>query len=151
MIFDKIENHHFYAELGERFAVAFSFIENTEINTLETGRYDIMDSEVFALVSEYETKPLQENKWEAHQVYADIQVVIKGKEKMGFVSVDKLTPIDDYQAEKDIQFLEGQGDFVTMEPGSFVIFLPQDGHMPGVAINQPTFGKKIVIKVKMSK
>ena len=58
MIFDTLENMHQYALLGERFAVAFAYLIDTNLTSLELGKHEIMDSEVFALVSEYQTKPL---------------------------------------------------------------------------------------------
>ena len=48
--------------------------------------------------------------------------------------------------EKDITFFEGLAEtYVTVKPGMFAIFFPQDGHAPGVT---PEGVKKVIVKVK---
>ena len=38
-----------------------------------------------------------------------------------------------YNAEKDITFYEGLAtDYLTVKPGMFAIFFPEDAHAPGV-------------------
>ena len=41
----------------------------------------------------------------------------------------------EYNPEKDIAFLSGEGDFVTFSKGSYGIFFPEDAHMPKIAVN----------------
>ena len=41
--------------------------------------------------------------------------------------------IEEEDAEKDITFYKGFAkDYLTITPGMFAIFFPQDGHAPGV-------------------
>jgi YhcH/YjgK/YiaL family protein len=32
----------------------------------------------------------------------------------------------------------------------FTVFMPQDGHMPGIAVNEPQPVKKVVVKVAIT-
>lgn len=51
-----------------------------------------------------------------------------------------------YNAEKDITFFEGLAEtYITVKPGMFAIFFPQDGHAPGIS---PDGVKKVIVKVK---
>ena len=43
--------------------------------------------------------------------------------------------------------LEGEGDFLAMVPGTFIILGPQDAHMPQIAAGAPGEVRKVVIKV----
>ena len=51
-----------------------------------------------------------------------------------------------YNAEKDITFFEGLAEtYITVKPGMFAIFFPQDGHAPGITLEGV---KKVIVKVK---
>jgi YhcH/YjgK/YiaL family protein len=56
-----------------------------------------------------------------------------------------------YDEAKDFLSLqgEGKGDFFIVREGTFVILLPQDGHMPGIAVSTPQPVKKCVVKVAL--
>lgn len=84
MIVDKIENTPLYKNLGERIQKSFSYIKQTNLKNLNPGRYDIDGENIFALISEYQTKSEAEGKLEAHKKYIDVQYVIEGEELMGY-------------------------------------------------------------------
>ena len=48
---------------------------------------------------------------------------------------------------KDFIKLEGEGEFLRLDAGTFVILAPQDAHMPGMAVDEPAPVKKVVVKV----
>jgi YhcH/YjgK/YiaL family protein len=113
------------------------------------GKYPIDGDDVFALVQTYESRPRQEGKWEAHRKFIDVQFVAQGKEQLGWANLNRLKVSEPYSDENDVLFLEGEGDFVTAEAGTFVIFAPQDAHMPGIAAGNPQKVKKVVVKVRV--
>ena len=88
-------------------------------------------------------------KWESHNKFVDIQVMIEGEEKMGFAPLETMKVTEQYNEDKDVQILEGTGDYVTARPGSFTMFFPHDAHQPGIAIGQACKVKKVVLKVKV--
>lgn len=149
MIADLLEKSDLYASMDDRLAVAFRYLQTTDLASLENGKYEVEGKEVYAVVSEYNTKDVAEAKWEAHRNYADVQVIIKGEEKMGFAPLSALEVKEDYNPDKDIVILKGTGDYVTVKPGMFAVFFPHDGHQPCVAVNGSAPVKKVVVKVLM--
>ena len=73
MIIDKIENANLYKNLGDRIQKSFDYIKQTNLKKLQPGRYDIDGDNIFALISEYQTKVESEGKLEAHKKYIDVQ------------------------------------------------------------------------------
>lgn len=148
MISDKLENSHIYG-LGKRFDIAFDYLKNTNLHNLPTGKYEILGTDVFAMINEYETKDSELIKWEAHRTYADIQVVILGRETIGFSGLEQMSEIDKYDLEKDLIFFNGSGNYLIVKPEHFVVFFPHDAHKPGIKVDQPQKIKKIVVKVRV--
>jgi len=149
MILDQLKNAKLYFSLGERISKALQYLETSDFSNIEPGRYDIDGDNIFASVSIYNTKPLSSTKWEAHKKYIDLQYVASGKEKMGITSSDKVIPIEEYNEDHDCSIYKGDGNYVYVEEGSFIIFFPSDIHMPGISINIPKEVKKVVVKVKV--
>lgn len=146
MIIDRLKNASLYFGLHKRLAVAFSYLQNTDFAEVEPGRYEVEGANIYVLVQQYESKPKEKGRWEAHRRYMDIQYIWKGEEFFGYAYLDDLTTVS-YDENKDFVTLEGKGDFVTLRSGSFVIVGPQDAHLPGIAISTPKLVKKIVVKV----
>ena len=152
MIIDKLENARFYYELGENFKKAFDFFINTDIKSLENGKYELDGENLYVSVQDYETKSEEDGKFEAHQKYIDIQFIITGEEKLGYENIKNCTPTTKYDEEKDIVFLKNtkpSNEFAKATEGTFLIFMPQDAHMPCISINQPAYVKKAVAKIKI--
>lgn len=149
MIIDKLENAHLYFGLGERFAKGFKFLQENDLNSFENGKYEIDGENLFVSVQDYTSKLLEEGKWEAHKEYADIQFIVKGKEKLGYGNIENFSADTDYDNEKDIIFLNGTGNFAPASENYFLIFMPQDVHMPCIADGVPAYVKKAVVKVKL--
>ena len=149
MIFDTLENVHLYAKLSENLSKGFNFLQNTNLSALKSGKYEIDGSNVFASVNNYETKDLIDGKFEAHRQYIDIQILTSGEERIYYSPLKNTTEKESYNPTKDIIFLNGRGEFVTIAPGNFVVFFPTDAHMPGIVAVKKMLVNKIVIKVKV--
>ena len=152
MIFDRLETCGAYRALGEGFAAGFDYLRDTNLDAIPDGRYDIRGSEVVAIVQTYRTKPPAEGRWEAHRQHADIQYIVRGRERMGVVPLAGMKLLPPYDAEKDVEFYAGDastGNLVMVEQGCFALFLPQDVHMPNLAIAESAEVKKVVIKVRL--
>ena len=149
MVFDLLKHAEIYFPLGERVRKAFEYLQGTDFKSVEPGKYSIDGDEIYAVVSQYDTKPITSGKWEAHKNYLDIQLVIEGKEKIGYSFSNKMIVTQEYNEAKDIMFLKGEGQFVTVEAGYFALLFPSDIHMPGIALNISTPVKKVVVKVKV--
>ena len=149
MIVDKIENSGLYKNLSERIKRSFDYIKQTDLKKLQPGRYDIEGDNIFALISDYQTKLESEGKLEAHKKYIDVQYVIEGEELMGYAPLRNQQTLEAYKEENDIIFYKGEKVFIKVTEGMFAIFAPEDVHMPGIQSEKKSLVKKLVIKVKV--
>lgn len=145
--FEKEYNKH-----KEWWDKAFAFLNRKDLATLKDGKYPIVGDNVFAAVSSYVPVRKKDKQWEAHRKYADIQMVISGKEKIGKSNVSKLTVTKPYNSASDNENLRGKGKFYMAQPGTFFIFFPGDAHKPGIKAfkKQNKSIKKIVIKMRVN-
>jgi YhcH/YjgK/YiaL family protein len=149
MIKDNIKNAKNYYNLSQNIKIGLKHLENTDFSSLKNGKYSIKSDEVYAIVQDYHSKPIEEGKFEAHKKYTDIQFIIKGEEKIGIGNLNDFSSCCEYDSEKDIIFFEQNNtEFITLNENEFAIFTPQDAHMPSIAITNPDYVKKVVIKVK---
>lgn len=148
MIIDTLANMELYKTFNEKIYKGLTFLKETDVAALPVGRYDIDGDNIYALVQEYETKPLDQCRWEAHYKYTDIQYVVMGGEKMGYTNIAGTTKTEDRPAD-DVYFLVAVGDLLQVKEGFFAVFTPEDAHMPGIAIDEPQPVKKVVIKVAL--
>ena len=146
MILDTLENYQLYNAINDRIAKGFDFLRTTDLDSLPSGKHDIEGDTIFALVQEYQTKPLNECKLESHKKYIDIQYVIRGEEMMG-VTTQNNQKIIEVNEEKDYTFYEGTTSLVLVSKGMFTIFFPDDLHQPCVQTESAAEVKKVVIKV----
>ena len=148
MIFDTLDNFDRYKGLAPNLFAGLQFLAKTDLGNLPVGRIDIDGNRLYALVQEYNTKPEEQGIWEAHRMYIDVQYLVSGRERMGFAHLNAMQ-LGEYIPEKDFQPMSGSGNHVDVFAGAFVIFFPQDGHMPGLCIDTPEAVKKVVLKVKI--
>ena len=150
MIADTLKNRSQYASISPRIKAGFDYLAKTDFSKIAAGKYEIDGSNLFALVQEYDSITRDQGKWECHKNYIDIQYVVEGVEQIGVQNIDFLKVTTEYNPEKDIAFLSGDGDFVTLSKGSYGVFFPQDAHMPKVAPgDKPGKVKKVVLKIKI--
>jgi YhcH/YjgK/YiaL family protein len=148
MIADLLTNAPLYTALGPRIARALEYLAATELQALAPGKHELDGKHLFVLVSDYTTKPEAEGRWEAHRHYLDLQYMVSGIERMGVAPTIFLRE-GEYQADRDIVWLEGSGDFLTFAAGQFMILWPGDAHMPGIAVNHPVTARKVVVKIEI--
>ena len=149
MIIDNLKNAHQYGCLGEKFGKAFAFLMTTDFEHAQPGVYEIDSQDIFARLQSYLTKPDEACAWEAHQAYYDIQYVISGTERMGYVNLDQAESNSEYDAVNDIRFYQANGSYFTCPAGTFVVFGPDDVHRPCLADGIPSLVTKIVIKIRV--
>jgi len=147
MIVDNLKNAGLYYGVMENIKKALVFLQQTDFSEIQCGKYFLNDEKMHYIVSEYETKPIEESIFEAHIKNIDIQYLANGAEAVGYNNIDNLNETESYDDEKDVIFYRGEGDMLTLTKDNFMILFPEDGHMPGVRIKKPGRVKKIVIKV----
>ncbi|NOU35442.1 MAG: YhcH/YjgK/YiaL family protein [Kiritimatiellaceae bacterium] len=149
MIFDSIENQSLYP-FGAEWKAAFDFLK-TAAPEMEDKKYFIQGDDLFAGVNSYSTKPRDIAKLETHRKYVDIQVLLSGEEIIEVFEKPGLVVSEPYNPEKDAEFYQVPAKppvTVTLKPGHFAVFLPEDAHMPCIMTgSSPQPVKKVVIKV----
>lgn len=148
MIIDVLNNSEKYNFLHKDFKLVFDYLKNNDLKAMACGSYKLRGDDVFFNLQEYETKPVQ--KLEAHKKYIDIQVVISGCEDMGYTDISNTEVSEDYNEEKDVMFLKGEVKTLRAENKNFLIFYPNDAHMPALAVNEPQTVKKAIFKIKVN-
>jgi biofilm protein TabA len=149
MIIDRMDNAHIYYAVNPKFKRAFDFIHQINIDTIPAGKHEIDGESMYALVQQYNTKLRAQGVWEAHRRYIDLQYLVQGVEGIGYANINHLRQ-GEYDASKDFLPLNGEGDIITVRRGSFVLLLPEDAHMPGMAIGSPAPVKKVVVKISIN-
>lgn len=148
MVLDSLQNSAKYESLHPAFKQAFDYIKNTDWSQVEPGKIMLDGKNLFVNYAVCQTKTAETAKMETHNAYLDIQVSIEKEEVMGYTpTCDLKDPMADYNPEKDITFFKDKAqNFLTVKPGQFAIFWPEDGHQPGIGEGE---WKKIIVKVKL--
>ena len=150
MIYDKIDNIETYASISADIHLGLKWIRDVNPD-IANGVYEI-NPRIKAIVSEYTTKEINENGYEAHRNYIDIQYLIRGKEVINSLPLEYLKETKLYNKEIDAAFYEEEEvkpQELLLGNDYFAIFYPQDGHMPQLCVKAPTKVKKVVVKVKI--
>ena len=148
MIIDTLDNLGKYVALNPLFADVVEFLKTHDLRTMEVGKYPIKDKDLFLNLSLTKQRTKETAFLETHIDMIDIQVPITCAETFGYSPLCDL-PAFEYNAEKDIT---KYGDtkpqtYVTVNPGQFAIFFPQDGHAPCIIEEEEL--KKAIFKVKV--
>ena len=149
MICENMRSRNNYSSINNNFEKAFEFLKRTDLKALAVGKYEVQGEEIFALVQEYTTQNQEEKKWESHEKYIDIQLIVEGQEIMGYAPVEGLEVKEDLRPESDMIFYNEtlNGSNIKFTNGDYAIFFPEDAHKPGCAAVECSKVKKIVVKV----
>ena len=147
MIIDTINNLANYVEMNPLFADVVDFLKQHDLQTMEAGSYQIKGDDVALKLQVAAQRTMETCFLESHVKMIDIQIPLTCEETYGYSPLEEL-PEATYDAEKDMTIYEGVNpkEYVTLAPGMFVIFFPQDGHAPCI-IDEPEITKAI-FKVK---
>ena len=151
MIFDEIGCwQHYSVKDKPNFAAAMNFISNVEAS-LPDGKYPICEKDVIAEISTYTTRDRAKLQFESHREFADIQLLLEGTECIDLCPTSRCRTSQPYSIEHDVEFLHGPDHFssIFLQPGRFVVLLPQDAHKPGCLLSKPQKVRKMVVKVRL--
>lgn len=147
MIIDKVENAHLYYGIGPPIDAALRFLQEGQFDGI--SRMSLDDGNVKISCMEYTTRPCDQCKKETHYVFADIHVCLEGVEIIGYNHVKNLTPITEYDPEKDKIFFDGQMNYIRLLPGMFALTMPEDVHSAMMMEDSPAPAQKLIIKCKL--
>lgn len=149
MILDVLENAPRYLGLHQGFAKAFEFLRRPDVTELPVGKYEIDGSRVYAMVSKDPGRKKEDGLLETHVKYIDIQLVLAGTDEMGWKPKSLCqAPSGVYDQKNDMQFYTDAPDaWLATRRGAFVIFFPEDAHLPLISPGQL---HKVVVKVAVA-
>ena len=146
MIIDRVEYLEKYAAV---IPYAKEIAEALKGDLSKDGRRVIDGSKCYYTVSTVQTRAKGTKGYETHAVYADVQVLLEGRECMDLGREIKETT--SYDEDQDIQFFTGElASRWHAVPGWFVVFLPGEAHEPLIQEGKPESVRKVVFKVKMA-
>lgn len=152
MIYDVIDNLVKYIPETYKSSVE-DFLAKLDVN-MSDGRYEICGDDVYASISSYNTKKIDDCSIEAHDKYCDIQFVLAGEEGISIYPRELLDVVRS-DLEKDFYLFEVHEDLKVLQirnvPGYFSLIHTNEAHRP----QETTDGKcspvkKGVIKIKES-
>lgn len=153
MIYDRLDtaDGYFGCDAWKR---AVEYVRAAPVD-LADGAYPILGDEVVARVMSYETKHFHETVLESHQRFVDLQALLTGREFAEVSATAELQVRTAYRAENDVEFYfpDPLASYcrMTLEPGRFAVFLPQDAHRTQLRIGGfADRVKKIVVKIDKS-
>lgn len=150
MIFDSTENLDLYFDAMPELETVAQFLASMPADA--KGRVEIDGDDLYVNISEYETKPRSEGKYEFHQKYIDVQVLLAGQEELDVSHDPNLELTMPYDEDKDCGLCsrgtQNAPATLRLAPGRFAVLFPQDLHQPCIAANdKPSKVKKAVFKI----
>lgn len=136
----------------EAIKIALQWIADNDVANLEAKTYEIQGRDIYVMIQDITTQPAEMRRAERHDLYLDIQYIVSGTERMGYVPYTGKEEILDNPENKDVVHytnLENE-TFVDVNAGSYCIFFSNDIHRPGCAAGEPMAVRKAVIKIKES-
>ena len=138
--------------MNANWETALDWLRAEKWKDLPEGKTEIDGDRVYVSHTKYKSKPVEECRYETHQRYADIQILLNGVELVDVCARDALNVTVPYSAEKDIDFLDGSPDVVHRVALSYplaLVLFPEDAHKPCIAPGNPADVEKIVLKVAL--
>lgn len=149
MILDSIENSAAYEKISPAFAAAMSWLAEHRDGKLPEDRVRI-NEDAYVMYKCYDTKEQADCSYEAHRDYIDVQFVLRGQEYIGWAPKQSLTE-KEYVEHKDKYVLEGDGALLPLQAGQFMIFFPEDGHMPCIRRGEACKVEKLIAKIRVGR
>ena len=148
MIFDSVENIILYKGMHSALDVAVDHILSHEPGAYDRSGPCHLDSGVFYSAADVALKERAAVRWECHDEYIDLQYVIAGDAETIEYGCRRDIPGWEKDPGGDIYFSSDEQLRlpVSIAPGYFAIYFPQDAHRPaqGSAGQQ---SRKVVYKI----
>lgn len=132
---------------------ALAWLRENDICAMEPGKHPIEGEDMFVMVQQVTTRPLEGSMLEAHYRYIDLMYWPQAGERIGVARLSGgETPAEDHP-EDDFQLLASaeNENFLRTVPGDFLVLFPADAHRPTLHPDgeQVSF-RKAVVKIAVS-
>lgn len=150
MIFDTVKNMNYYVKMMPELEQIQKFIEDYTKGEMKMERIDLDGDNLFVSPATYMPKDHEGAEYESHIKYADVQVVLKGREYIGVAPIEDCTVTKPFTDGGDIAFYTSEkGSLCLVEAGYFLVLYPQDAHMPCLKVEDGEEVTKLVFKVRI--
>lgn len=148
MVIDRLENLERYVSLHPLFPQISHFIKEHDLLSLTPGRVILQEDKLWVNVDQAAPKKRQEALLEAHRKFIDIQIPLTATEEMGYTPLAHCTAeAVPYDEERDIVFFSSPVEtYLSVSPGMFTIFFPEDGHAPAITEQGV---RKLIFKISL--
>lgn len=101
MILGNVNDISTMIEINPKFIAAIQQALKQSPITLENGSYPIEDDNVYMNVMSVATQPAENKKFELHQRYIDIQILLQGEERIDFSTQHHAITPESYHENDD--------------------------------------------------
>lgn len=149
MILDNILHAEKYNSLHPLFKRVFEYLFSNDFTKIDDGVYTLVENELFVTISHENLRSKEVAFLESHKEFIDVQFLLSGEEQFGFSSINNCRIARGvYDDSRDISFWDDTPqNYVTLSPGKFVVFYPDDAHAPLIGDGSV---RKIVIKIRLA-
>lgn len=149
MILDVLSQSGRYTRLHAQFERAFTFLARTDLSALAPGRHVLDGDLLYVSIDQKEGRGRERARLEAHRRYIDIQFTVDGEEEIGWMPIsDAARPMGLFDTSRDIIFFEDRPtSWLSVPPGRFAIFFPEDAHAP---LAGQGLLKKAIVKIAVT-
>ena len=145
MITGKIKDLKRYIGINQNLDTAITYILKEEWREATHGETSIDQQRVLLRRFNCATVSSNDKPFEAHQLYGDIQLLVKGNEIVEYTDLQHVSPLNAYQKDDDFQEYKGNalGTFL-LEEDSFAICFPEDLHKPDITCQSKKVEKAVI-------
>ena len=120
-------------------ATALEFLAKPETKELPVGRYELDGDNIYVLIQDQTTAPVEKKRAESHRNYIDIQYLFTGKEVQGYAPLLPGVKGEEPAGKDNIYYDE-----------EFTVYFTNDIHRPNCTMDEPVNIHKAVVKIKES-
>ena len=147
MIYTRMKYIEAYRGISANLDKAIDYLINTDLKNLIMGRNEIDGDRVYVNRFDYQTIPIEETAFEAHERYLDIHLIISGRERIGISDMANMTAFSKDILNDGIDCKGEIEQLINMEPGDVLIAFPHDAHMVKIESQGSCLVQKAVVKV----
>jgi YhcH/YjgK/YiaL family protein len=149
VIIDQIANIKNYIPLVSGLKKVIEILESGALKGAVPGKYTTDDPSIRYVVMAYTTKIEKTDEYEIHRKEIDIQILLKGSERMDLILPEPVKLAKEYIAESDAGFVSGEKSVsYYASENTFAVFFPGEPHAPSLIDGDPSEVLKVVFKIR---
>lgn len=142
--------NEFAKEDYEQIQAAIDYLKNNQLADIKVGRHYPDRKQFYVQCLEYETENIENFDFEIHRNRLDFHYVVSGEERIDVGVRGGVTPISEYNAQRDIQYVAEPTVFnqIVLHSGDFVLIGMDEPHRTNGEVDHTSSVKKLVLKLE---